>query len=623
MVQKVNWKLFGKESGILIGHTLLAGFFFKVSQVLFDYYKLPIAGSLALFICFLFVLPLLIDFFDLWARIIASVREERIAEKFFKCSITIHNTFFGKKNAYMSEKQAKLASMYYDMEKQEESEELFKEAWQNYNAAAIKFPWLHPSFCDYVKLLETTGDTTAAAPIKEELANSRKLAVAQKAVIVLITAPVLSLLILNQYTEREIARSNAKGDIALAMKHITELADREAMFLGKYAAARVYADYAQAFDETDGQSKEMLWTAEEGLAALRNSNNNDEYLKVLLLNLMAKGEIAQSHYDNAMNYLEKSAAISSNWGSRELARNKNDGKFQRDKCLITLAEIKRTHGDYSAADSLYKVLLGPQGENINIQASAGGCSFFDPVDTIDRLHKFAHVKQKLGKKEEALSLQKKICDILETSVSSLTAKNSNSPLCDFAVKETARELDVYAYMLQETGKDKDAMIYHEKADKLRLSRHRELKLNSDQQDYVVDATTKLTGELLAVKYKAGDWHESLSRLLTAELTSKHARGSIERLPWFDKNRKTIERIKTARPVRRLEIDIAPLSIRNNRDGEGLNVDVQGVVRIYNTGGKDADEQRFDFAYIMKEPKRGQPLVDDVLDNQILSNYQLN
>jgi hypothetical protein len=623
MTHRINWKLFAKESCILVGHALLAGFYFKVAQVLFDYYKLPIAGSLSLFVCFLFVLPLLIDFFDLWARTIASVREEKLAEKIFKCSITIHNTFFGKKNAYMSEKQAKLASMYYDQGKQAESEELFKESWKNYNDSAIKFPWLHPCFSDFLKILDTTGDTITAAKVKEELEKSRRLELSQKAIIALLSTPIISLLLVNQATEREIAKANAKGNIAFALNQISELANREAFFLGKYAAARVYTDYAQAFDDTEGQSKEMMWCAEKGLSALQSSSNNDEYIKVLLLNLVAKGNVTQGRFEDSVDSLEQSAAISSKWGAKELARNKNDGKFQRDKCIITLAEIKRNHGDYDGADSLYKLLLGAQGENINISASAAGCSFFDPIETIDRLHKFAHVKQKLGKREEALALQKRICDILETSVKGLSEKKANSPLVDFAVRETARELDVYAYMLQESGKDEQAQKYHDKADKLRVSRHKELKLDADQQDYVVDATTKLTGELLAVKYRAGDWHDSLDKLLKADFTSQHARGSIERLPWFDKNRKSLERIKTARPIRRLEIDIAPLSIRNNRDGEGLNVDVQGVVKIYNSNSKDADEQRFDFAYIMKEPKKGRPLVDDVLDNQILANYQLN
>lgn len=618
--QKINWKLFWKESSVLVAHTLLAAFFFRIGQVLNEYYKLPVLSALAFIISVMFAVPLLINLFDLWARTIASVREEAVAEKILKCSITIHNTFFGRKNAYMSEKQAILASLYYDMGKSSESEELFKESWKNYNDSLIKFPWLHPAFADYTRILSTTGDTEALARVQASLTRSRYLHLGQKICTILITTPIVTFLMMNQYTERNIAKHNAHGQIILALKEVTGLANREAQLLGEYAAARVYSDYAQAFDDTPGQSSEMLWCVNKCLDALQRSGTNDEYLKVLMLNLKAKAILSGKKPEDAIALLQESVNLCSNWDDKKLARNRYDAAMEREKSLLTLAELKRNQSKYSEAESLYVQLLGTAGSKVN-NSQLKVPLFSDPVETVDRLHKFQHVEQKLGKKNEAIELQKKVCGILEDSVQKLTRANTSSALCDFGIREAARELDVCAFMLQESGRDTEAKAFHERADKLRKSRHTELRLDAQQQDSVVDETTRITNELLAVKYKADDWKQSLHKLLNEDLTSKKARGAFERLPWYDANRLNLERSKSEKSQRRLEINIAPLSIRNNREGDGINVDVQGTVKIFSANSKSADEQRFDFAYVVKEQKnRGRPFVEDLLDNQVLASF---
>lgn len=608
---------------MLISHTLLSGFFFRVAQVLYDYYRQPALAAFFLLVSLLFAIPLLINMFDLWARTVAAVKEEGLAEKILKCSITIHNTFWGRKNAYMSEKQAMLASIYYDTGKTAEADALFRESWQNYKSALIKLPWLHQCFSDWIKLLSTAGDTALAKEVQAELDVSRGLYMGQKIGAVLITAPLVTFLLLNQLTERDIAKHNAHGQIVLALNEISQLAHRESLVLGEYAAARVYADYAQAFDDTDGQLREMVWCSDKALTALNNCGTKDNYLNVLLLNLKAKACLADGKTDEGKELLKHSAAVCSNWDTKQLARNKYDASLERDRCLITLAELERNSGNYKESEASFISLLGASGSKINTSSYKSSCAFFDPVETVDRLHRFEHVEQKLGKNEEAIALQKKVCDILTASVRGLTSKHRNSPVCDFGVREASRELDVCAYLLQESGREKEAKQYHDKADELRIAHRRNLHLDVQQQTSVVDETTKITDELLAVKYKAGDWKQSLTNLLKEDLMSKKARGALTKLPWYEARHTNIEHGKSVQPNRHLEIDIAPMSIRNNREGDGFNVDVQGTVKIYSADSKDANEQRFNFAYIVRGRDHGRPQVDDLLDNQVLATFSLN
>ena len=88
MSQKIRWKLFWKESSVLVTHTLLAGFYLKISQVLFDYYKLPLLAMLFLIASLFLIIPLFTNFLDLWARSVEAVREDALAEKMLKVSIS-------------------------------------------------------------------------------------------------------------------------------------------------------------------------------------------------------------------------------------------------------------------------------------------------------------------------------------------------------------------------------------------------------------------------------------------------------------------------------------------------------------------------------------------------------
>lgn len=624
MQQKLKWKLFWKEASVLIAHTLLAGFYLRGAQLLNDYYRVPSLAALFFVISLGFAIPLMISMADLWAQVISSVREEAIAEKVMKCSITIHKTFFGVHNAYMSAKQAILAGIYVDMGRLDDAEFLFAEAWKNFSMSAIKLPVLHPGFSSYLKILSDKGASDAAKSLQAELQWARRLSVSRAIASTLLTAPIIVFMIVNQTTEQNIAKHNAHGQILLALKEIQMLAKNEATFLGEFAAARVYCDYAQAFEDTDGQLAEMDWCVEKALATLDRSNTRDDYLRVLLLNLKVKAVLADNkisedkRFEEAEKLVEEAVKISINWDKRQLKRGNYDAGFERDKALLTLAEIKRNKGDYKEAEPLYQKLLSLS--NDGKLDSEHALPFQDPMSTIDRIHKLQHIEQKLGKKKESIELQKRVCNILETSVKGLTSKNKSSSLCDFGVREASRELDVCAFMLQEAGRESEAHDYHERADQLRKSHQKSLKLNSDLQDSIVDASTSLTRDLLSVKYHAGDWPKSLNHLLNDELKSERARGALERLPWYG----TLNaKAKAKANSKRLELDIQPLSIRNNREGDGISVDVQGTVKIYQCNSeKKADEHKFDFAYVLKAPKSGRPSIEDLLDNQVLAQFKL-
>ncbi len=622
--QSPKWKLFWKESSVLVAHTLLAGFYLRIAHVLNEYYRAPVLASCFLLISLAFAVPLCVNLFDLWARTIASVREESVAENILKLSIAIHRRLFGTKNAYYSEKKAMLASLQFDMDRLDEASESFKESFESYQQSLVKIPWLHPCYSDYLKLLATSGDTSTAEKIKQVLKFSHRLAVGQKLVITLFTVSVVAFLTQVQFTERDIAKHNAHGQTLVALKEISALAKFESSLLGEYAACKVYKDYALAFEESNGQMNEMDWCTDKALSSLKQSGIKDDYVNVLLLNLKAKASLADRKPALATNYLKSAAEISMNWDKNQLARNAYDAAYEREKSLISLAEIYRNQGEYEKAEPLYKKLLGFKSEKINLSEMKP--TFFDPVELIDRLHKLQHIEVKLGKKDEAIKLQQKACAILEKSVKTLTASSKSSPVCDFGIREAARELDVCSIMLQEAGREKESGAYRQRADSLRAKHQNQLRLAPDQQDSIVDASTRLTNELLSVKYRAGDWKKSLDQLLNEDLRSQKARGALEKLPWFDAGSLKAESqgSRNTRPKRRLEVEIFPLSISNNREGEGIAVDVQGTVRIYSANSAEAEEQKFGFAYVLKAQNKDRPpSVEDLMDNQALAHYQLD
>ena len=616
---KTNWKLFWKECTVLISHTLLAGFYLRIALVVNDYYKQPVLAIVFFVIALLFAVPLCINLLDLWARTVASVREEAVAERILQLSIKIHEKLFGKNNAFYAEKQGMLASLYYDMGKTEQAEPLFEEAWQNYCKSGIKLPLLHPCFADYKKILATRNDTEVFPVLQKSLTTCGRVAIAQKMGTLFLTAPIIAFMLMNQGTERNIAKHNAHGQILVALKEISGLADSEAMFLGEYARCKVYKDYAQAFEDTDGQLSEMVWCANRAAASLKKSGVDDDYAKVLLLNMQARGAVAAGKKDDAMKMLKDAYGICSKWGARGLVQFKYE--YEREKTVLSLAELYRNRAEYQNAEPLFMELLGFKGKQLDTSKLQAGS--YDPVETIDRLHKLQHIEAKLGKKDDVISLQKNVCDILESSVKGLTSNNKNSAVADFGVREAARELDVAAIMLQEAGNLKEAKDYQIRAEKLRSARQNHLKLDAKEQDSIVDASTKLTNDLLAVKYRAGDCKQSLNNLLQDELKSDKARGALERQPWYDAAFfKDESKMKAAKSKRRLEVDISPLSIRRNREGDGIAVDVSGTVKIYNNNSGDADEQHFGFAYVLKAQNHGKPSVEDLLDNQVLATYPL-
>lgn len=614
MPQKINWNLFWKESSVLITHTLVAGFYLKIAQVLFDYYRVPLLSAVSLTMSLFFALPLLINFLDLWARTVLAVREDAIAEKMLKASIAIHEKLFGSKNAFMSEKQAMLASLYFDTGRISQAEALFKESLQKYRKAAFKLPRMHACFADYIKILGTTGDTGTTAEVQAALKASHRFRIAQNLGTMLVTVPIICLILSNRATERSIAVHNADGQVVLALEELTTLARREAFFLGEYAAAKVYSEYAQAFDGTTGQLDEMEWSVDKAMLSLKRSGRKDEYMQVLLLNLKAKANLSGGKSVEGMKCLQEAVSLSIKWSEDLLQKDNYAAGIERNKAILSLAELERNQGRYEQAEGLYKKVLDISGNKSEFQTLK--MTFLNPVETIDQLHRLQHVELKLGKKGEALKAQEEVCRILEDIVKRLSSDNRNSSVCDFGVREASRELDVCAFMLQDAGRDKEAKDYQSRSELLRNSHRKSLKLDAQQQDAIVDTTTKVTNDLLSVKYRAGDWQKSLSHLLNDELKSKKARGAFEHLPWYDaSNAKMASSGKFAKPEKTFTVDIAPLSIRSNREGDGIAVDVQGTVEIFNSKSQSEDEQKFGFAYILKTQNSGRPSVEDLLDNQ--------
>ncbi|MBX9685893.1 MAG: hypothetical protein K2X27_04270, partial [Candidatus Obscuribacterales bacterium] len=501
MSKKVKWKLFWQETSLLIAHTLLAGFYAKLAYLLFDYYRAGFLACLSLFVSIAFAFPLLLSLLDIFALSTLAVREELIAEKALKLSLAIHEKLFTLRNAYASNKKALLAGLYFDEEKFQEAENLFAESWQIYKHARIKFPLLAGEFNKYLRL-EKTNQNPEFNEIRQSLKVSQQLRIAQKFACLILTLPIIAFMLFNQELERRIALQNAAGNVPEALKNISLIASNEAMILGEFAAAKVYKDYAEAFDENPGQYKEMQWCADKALSALEHSNIKDEYMTVLLLNLKAKAKIAEGNNAEGLKLLEKSVSICANWQASNFAYPNTKAELEREKAILNLAELKRNKGDYLEAEKFYKILLGINGE---IRKKSDLRLFpSDPIEAVDRLHKLQAIETKLSKKEEAVLLQEKVAEILRNSVQTLTAKTTSSAICDFGLKEASRELDVCAFMLQDLGRDTEAEAYLKEAAKMRGLKQKNLKLDALTQDLIVESSSKITNDILAVKYRASD-----------------------------------------------------------------------------------------------------------------------
>ena len=671
---KINWIVFIKDSVVLIAHMLLSLFFVRVALMLNDYYQAPLLAAVAWVVALTFAIPLLLHFLDLWAGLLAAVREDTIAERFFKLSIKVHQKLFGSENAFMSEKEAQLANVYFVSGRSEEAVKQFEQSWEHYQNAKLKYPPLNLCFKNYLDLLnsepEKLSNAEKISQLKSSLLASKNYLIAQKTASVLVTLPVVLFMLSTRALEDEIGRNNSDNKVVLALKGINTLASLETAILGNYAGARIFADYAHAFEESKSQTAEMIWCTDKALSALSKSKVQDDFMRLALLNLKAKEELERDKRDDARKILIEAIAISNGSGSgtssgagtsSSATQNNRSwlatypARLETEKALLSLAEIERLDGNYSLAEPLYAKALGLNEQAQGIQGARDPGTAYrsypgkivDTIELIDRLHKVQHIESKLGKKEKVLDIQKRICALLDSTghlqdLNNKSASNTQTEQ-DFGVRESARELDVCSLMLAEAGKDKEAKEYRDRAEALRDRFTRTLKLNASQQDSIVDVVTRMTNGLLAVKYRAdfksNDWHDALLSLQRNELKDRKVRGAFERLPWYDPDSLKTKKLQKPDERRRIEIEIIPLSIRNSPDGNGVAIDVQGVVKIYPRSttasaspvarnqsklqAQEPEEQKFGFVYLVKDEKSGRPRIDDFLDNQALANFQLD
>lgn len=65
-------------------------------------------------------------------------------------------------------------------------------------------------------------------------------------------------------------------------------------------------------------------------------------------------------------------------------------------------------------------------------------------------------------------------------------------------------------------------------------------------------------------------------------------------------------------VRKIEIDMRPMKVRNFREPNTLAVDVTGTVRVERRSG--ANDEHFAFAYLLKRSGQGPPVIEAVAEN---------
>ncbi len=392
--KKTNWKLFINESIVLVLHLTLAVFFCRIAVSVNELYHAQLQAVAAVIVSMCFLLPLLMHVVDLWARLLAAVREEKFAVKLLEFSITWHKKLFGENNAFMSEKTAMLADIYYDWEKKEEARSKFDQAWKQYKNSSLKLPPLHPSFSQYAQLLEASAsagigkasiatdgsagilpassaadgsagilpasaskhETALAQEIRSELRKTSRWLIGQRTLSFAITVPTIVFMLSIHALEAQISEKNSEMRAVESLKGINALAKMESAVLGPNASALVYADYASAFEDAT-QYAEMTWCVNKAIEILQKIHDPEPVLTLTLLNQKALGLILTNKTEEARKGL---------LAAMKLANTLSDSKFsvggwsrkykirkEKEKAELHLAELERLEGNYQSAEELY------------------------------------------------------------------------------------------------------------------------------------------------------------------------------------------------------------------------------------------------------------------------------
>lgn len=638
---------------MLVLHLTLAVFFCRIAVSVNELYHAQLQAVAAAIVAMCFLIPLLIHVLDLWARLLAAAREENFAIKLLEFSIAWHKKLFGENNAWMAEKEAILADVYYDWDKRDDAKTLFESAWKHFKNARPKFPPLHPSMQNYVTLLTNEQDQPTVHEIQNELKTANRLILAQRVLSFAVTIPSIIFMVSIHALELEISAKNSEMHTLDSLKGINALSKLESAVLGEYAGALVYADYASAFEDAN-QFAEMTWCVNKAIAIVQETAQPDPILTLSLLNQKSLGLILTNKTDEARKTLQAALKLAGTLADSNPSTSTNVWsrnfkiRKEQEKAEQNLAELERLEGNYSIAEKLYLKVCGlkpdmtwdtaSKSANSTEQQSEKGQSglakevvyatkVVDTIQLIDRLHKLQHIESKLNQPDKSLAIQKRICELLDRgySLEQLSAKPASE--CDFGVREAARELDVCSLMLAEAGRKEESIQYLNKAEALRSKHSRTLKLDAEQQDSLVNICTTVTNGLLAAKYRSDNWQEKMGRLVKSELSSKGAQSSLARLPWYEHESPKKDSPQKSKIGKKLEINISPLSIRNSPDGSGIAVDVQGSVRIYSgERAQNAEEQKFNFAYLVKDSskdKSAKAVIEGFLDNQPLTSIQLD
>lgn len=655
--KKTNWKLFLQESIVLVLHLTLAIFFARIAVTVNDLYHARLLAAGAAVIAALFLIPLLIHILDLWARLLASAREESWAVAILKTSISIHRKLFGENNSFMAEKLAMLADVYYEWNKMDESRTLFDKSWTLFEKSSIKFPPLHPCVASYTKLLDQEIDREKISAIKSELVKTKQFLMAQKVAACLVTFPSVFYIYSIHALEQEIQTRNANMQATGTLKGINALAKLESLALGNYAAGLVYADYANAFEDAN-QTAEMAWCNEKAISVLKDVPDQDPFLTLSLMNQRAYSKILISKNEEARKtlaqVLEICRSIEHQQASADWSKQYNLRKI-KEKAELRFAELERLDGNFDSAERLYLAAAGltpdMQWQSAKIAAKlqrnytqAGEASspidlkigavaayathVVDAVQQIDRLHKLQHIEYKLHRPKNVLEIQKRICELLDKGFELEQIDSKDVAECDFGVREASRELDVCSLMLAQAGDLKGAAQYKERAENLRNKHSRTLHLDTNQQDELVEVCTTVTNGLLAAKYRAENWQSKIDNLNRTELKTPGAQMSLSRLPWYDPDLLKKQDGDPSSKVKRVEVDISPLCIRYSPNGNNISVDVQGKVKIIpkNANQKEPEEQKFNFAYLVSDlskSKSRNAVIEGLLDNQPISSFNVD
>ncbi|MBY0549771.1 MAG: hypothetical protein K2W95_21040 [Candidatus Obscuribacterales bacterium] len=583
-----------REALSLVTLCVAAVFFFVMAYGFYTYCKWSIPLALSLASAVACVIPLVLFFPERLALLLRYCGGLRTAEWILRRSLSTWQSIAGQSGPGTTGKMSSLAQFLIETGRAQEAENLYAIVLQRLSTGGWKYPGrAEASLNSYSLFLREQKREEECAGVTVALSRLRKQSLGPKIALLLIPLPVVVYLSCTEVLVRAIAVELSQDHTSAVRNYVKILATGDSCFFGAGTGARVYSDYASSLYDSPFHQSTVLSFARAGLVQL---GDKSPYLSSKLHTIIGTVQMHQGEDKKAVESLRTAVELGLLPAQFDRYDNNDHERRHLINAMTWLGDLELQRGNSSGAESMYANAMRRL-EKLNASKSD---------EYLGLLDRFSALKSSQGAFTKAAAAKKDICDILESRLIGVTASNMTADEIEQHRRFT-REMEACSVLLKQSGQLHDAGTLARRAEELRTQRVRPLLLNSQQQMEIVDATTRATEHLLSVKYKSAGWQKNLDLLMASDMKSNRARGTLDGLSWLSPRTND-----NAMYVRRIEIDMQPMKVRNFREPNTLAVDVTGTVRIQRRSG--ADDEPFAFAYLLKRSGQGPPVIEGVAEN---------